>query len=221
MFSNDSKIIVFFGAPGAGKGTQASLVAQKLRMLHLSSGDLFRKAVASGDELGQMVRAYLDSGALVPNEITTQMVLSRLEQSTSFEGVILDGFPRNLEQAESLDKALTSGQKRKVDMAVYIRVDQQELVRRLSCRWLCRQCQAPFNREAGDKTQPICAKCGGELYQRVDDAPETVLKRLEVYFRETMPLIEYYQRRGILAEVDGTGDVHSIESRIVSVIGGL
>ncbi|MCL2140730.1 MAG: adenylate kinase [Dehalococcoidia bacterium] len=220
MMSIDSKIAVFLGAPGVGKGTQAALVAQQMQMSHLSSGDLFRQAVERGDELGKQVKAIMESGALVPDEITTQMVLDRLSQSSSARGVILDGFPRNIVQAESLDKALTEKQGRKVDVAVCIDVAQEELIRRLSLRWLCRKCQTPYNRDAEDVTPLVCEKCGGELYQRADDAPDTVLKRLQVYFAATMPLIEYYKQCGILIEVDGGGSVESITARIVLAMGG-
>ena len=219
MSKADFKIVVFLGAPGAGKGTQAAVVAQEMHMVHLSSGDLFRQAVERGDELGQKVKSYMESGALVPDEITIQMVLARLAQLGEQKGVILDGFPRNLAQAESLDKALADGPYEKVDIAVYISVAQAELVKRLSSRWLCRQCQTPYNYDGDKNALPTCAKCGGELYQRPDDAPETVQKRLDVYFKDTVPLIEYYKQRGTLAEIDGGDDVESIAMRIVKVIG--
>ena len=163
-------------------------------MAHLSSGDLFRQAVERGDELGQKVKAYMEKGALVPDEITIQMVLNRLAQPSQQKGVILDGFPRNLAQAESLDKALMS-QGKAVKWVIYIRVAQAELVRRLSNRWLCRKCQTPHTRDGATAEPSTCLKCGGELYQRADDSPETVQKRLEVYFRDTAPLIEYYRRQ--------------------------
>jgi len=214
----DFKIVVFLGAPGAGKGTQAVLVAQEMQMLHLSSGDLFRQAVERGDELGLKVKTIMECGSLVPDEITTQMVLDRLSQSTDQRGVILDGFPRNLAQAESLDNALAHGAYERVDAAIYISVEQEELVRRLSSRWLCRLCQTPYNYGHGEAV-PACAKCGGELYQRADDAPQTVMRRLEVYFKDTALLIEYYKQRGILAEIDGSGEVAGIAARIVKAIG--
>jgi len=215
----DFKIVVFLGAPGAGKGTQAALVAQEMHLVHLSSGDLFRHAVECDDELGQKVKAYMERGVLVPDEITIQMVLDRLLQFGAQNGVILDGFPRNLVQAESLDKALSAGSHDKVDLAVYISVAQSQLIKRLSSRWLCRQCQAPYNHDESKGATHPCGKCGGELYQRPDDVPETVQKRLEVYFRDTMPLIEYYKQRGTLVEVDGNGDAEDIALRIVRAIG--
>jgi adenylate kinase len=208
-------IVIFLGAPGAGKGTQAIGVAREMDMAHISSGDLFRQALERGDDLGHKVKVYMEKGALVPDIITIQMVLERLAQPSKQKDVILDGFPRNLAQAESLDQALED-QGKTVNSVVYIRVAQAELIHRLSNRWLCRNCQLPYARDRGG----ICEKCGVELYQRVDDSPETVKKRLEVYFRDTAPLIDYYIRQGKLAEVDGNGDVKGVTTRIVKAIGG-
>jgi adenylate kinase len=212
-------IIIFLGAPGAGKGTQAAGVARELNMAHISSGDLFRQAVERGDDLGRRVKAYMEKGMLVPDEITIQMVLDRLAQPSPQKGIILDGFPRNLVQAESLDKALTA-QHEAVKRVVYIRVEQPELIRRLSTRWLCRKCQAPYTRDGAASQAVSCQKCGGELYQRADDSPETVKNRLEVYFRDTTPLIDYYRCQRKLAEIDGEGAVNIVTDRIVSAVGG-
>jgi len=212
-------ITIFLGAPGAGKGTQAAAVARELNMAHISSGDLFRQAVERGDELGRKVKAYMEKGALVPDAITIRMVLDRLTQPSGQKGVILDGFPRNLAQAESLDKAFKE-QNKAVSQVVYIKVGEAELVRRLAGRWLCRSCQTPYTRDMGHSDSEKCQKCGGKLYQRPDDAPETVKKRLEVYFGETAPLIEYYRCQGKLAEIDGEGDVKKVTARIVSAVGG-
>jgi adenylate kinase len=215
LSKDQQMIVIFLGAPGAGKGTQAAAVASEMDLAHISSGDLFRQAVERGDELGQTVKAYMEKGALVPDEITIQMVLNRLAQPSQQKGIILDGFPRNLAQAESLDKALEKAGK-DVRAVVYIRVEQPELIRRLSNRWLCRQCQAPYARDAGG----TCEKCGGELYQRADDSPDTVKKRLEVYFKNTAPLIDYYQHKKKLVEIDGEGDVELVTGRIVRALGG-
>ena len=210
--------IIFVGAPGAGKGTQAPLVAQKLNLVHISSGDLFRQALEQGTELGKQAKTYMERGALVPDEITIQMVMERLAAPDSENGVILDGFPRNLAQAEALDGALDR-QGKTIDNVVSIRVSEAELVKRLSGRRLCRQCQAVYNvvnsppRMAGK-----CDKCGGELYQRPDDKPETVQKRLDVYFAETAPLIEYYRRQSKLLEIEGEGSVEEVTRRIVSAL---
>ena len=208
--------VVFLGAPGAGKGTQAAVVAEKMGFFHLATGDLFRKHIASGDELGKRVKSYLDKGQLVPDEVTVAMVLNRIGQLSGVDGVILDGFPRNLAQAETLDEAL-SGQGGRVDRVIYLAVPEVELVKRLSDRWVCRACQATYSgadKEASEK----CRKCGGELYQRPDDVPETVQKRLGVYFKETAPLIEYYRRAGSLVEVDGLGEVEDITRRVVAAL---
>lgn len=210
--------IVFLGAPGAGKGTQASMVAQKLNMVHISSGDLFRQALEQGTELGKQVKTYIEKGTLVPDEITIQMVMERLSTSDSENGVILDGFPRNLPQAEALDGA-TAERGKTIDKAVYIKVSEEELIKRLSGRWLCRQCQAVYNTvNSPPKMEGKCDKCGGELYQRPDDKPETVKNRLDVYFAETAPLIDYYRRQGTLMTVEGEGSVEEVTRRIVAAL---
>ena len=210
--------IIFVGAPGAGKGTQASMVAQKLNLVHVSSGDLFRRALEQGMELGRQAKAYMEKGVLVPDGITIQMVMARLSAPDAENGVILDGFPRNLPQAEALDSALTK-QGKTIEKVVYIGVSEEELVSRLSSRWLCRQCQAVYNMvNSPPKLEGKCEKCGGELYQRPDDEPETVKKRLDVYFAETAPLITYYRRQGKLLEVEGEGSVAEVTRRIVSAL---
>ena len=210
--------IIFVGAPGAGKGTQASMVAQKLNMVHISSGDLFRQALEQETELGKQVKTYMEKGALVPDEITIQMVMERLSAPDIENGVILDGFPRNLPQAEALDSAI-GAQGKSIDKVVYIKVAEEELIKRLSGRWLCRQCQAVYNTvNSPPKMEGKCDKCGGELYQRPDDKPETVKKRLDIYFAETAPLIDYYRRQGTLITVEGEGSVEEVAQRIVATL---
>ena len=210
--------IIFVGAPGAGKGTQASMVAQKLNMVHISSGDLFRQALEQGTELGKQVKAYMEKGALVPDEITIKMVMERLSAPDNENGVILDGFPRNLPQAEALDGAIGE-QGKTIDKVIHIEVPEEELIKRLSGRWLCRQCQAVYNMvNSPPRMEGKCDKCGGELYQRPDDKPETVKKRLDVYFAETAPLIDYYRRRGTLMTVEGEGSVEEVTRRIVAAL---
>ena len=210
--------VVFVGAPGAGKGTQASMVAQKLNMVHISSGDLFRQALEQGTELGKQVKAYMEKGALVPDEITIQMVMERLSATDGENGVILDGFPRNLPQAEALGGAVGE-QGKAIDKVIYIKVPEEELIKRLSGRWLCRQCQAVYNTvNSPPRIEGKCDKCGGELYQRPDDKPETVKKRLDVYFAETAPLIDYYRRQGTLMTVEGEGSVEEVTRRIVAAL---
>jgi len=210
--------VIFVGAPGAGKGTQASMVAEKLNLVHVSSGDLFRQALEQGTELGKQAKSYMERGILVPDEITIQMVMERLSAPDCENGVILDGFPRNLPQAEALDSALLE-QGTAIDKVIYIRVSERELIKRLSARWLCRQCQAVYNMiNSPPRVAGKCDRCGGELYQRPDDKPETVKKRLDVYFAETAPLIDHYRRQGKLSEIEGEGSVAEVTRRIVSAL---
>jgi adenylate kinase len=210
--------IVLLGAPGAGKGTQAALLSQQLKLAHIASGDLFRQALSKGTELGLQAKAYMEKGQLVPNEITIKMVLERIKAPDCKGGIILDGFPRNLEQAKVLDEALKQ-QKQAIDKAVYIKVSEAELLKRLTGRWICRKCQAPYHEvNSPPKVAGKCDKCGGELYQRADDNTETIKKRLEVFFAETAPLIDYYSRSGKLIEVQGEGTMEEICSRIISAL---
>ena len=210
--------IIFLSAPGAGKGTQAAIVAQELNMAHIASGDLFRQAIRDETELGMRVKSYVESGQLVPDETTIKMVLGRLSAPDAEGGAILDGFPRNLQQAEALDKALAE-QAKAVDKVVYIKVSEEELLKRLSGRWICRQCQAPYHAiNSPPKVRGKCDKCGGELYQRPDDTAQAVKKRLQVYFAQTAPLIDYYAQLGKLLEVDGEGSVDEVRRRIVSAL---
>ena len=211
--------IIFLGAPGSGKGTQAATVAQELNLVVIASGDLFRQALEQGTELGLQAKSYMEKGTLVPDEITIRMVLERISAPDCEPGVILDGFPRNLEQAEALDKALLE-QGKAIDEVVYIKVSQQELLDRLSGRWICRNCQTPYHvQNSPPKVWGRCDKCGGELYQRPDDTVETVKKRLEVYFAQTAPLIDYYVHADKLVEVDGEGSVSEVGGRILSALG--
>ncbi len=207
--------IIFLGAPGAGKGTQAAIVAQELNVAHIASGDLFRQALEQGTELAIEAKSYMEKGILVPNEITIRMVLERISALDCERGVIFDGFPRNLQQAEALDKALAQ-QAKAIDKVVYIKVSEEELLKRLSGRWICRRCQAPYHTiNSPPKVRGKCDKCGGELYQRPDDTAQTVKKRLQVYFAQTAPLIDYYVQSGKLLEVDGEGGVDEVGRRIV------
>jgi adenylate kinase len=210
--------IVLLGAPGAGKGTQADLLKQKLKLAHIASGDLFRQALSQGTELGLQAKAYMEKGQLVPNEITIKMVLERIQAPDCQAGIILDGFPRNVDQAKALDEALKKQQK-SIDKAVYIKVAEQELLKRLTGRWICRKCQTPYHEVSNPpKVKGVCDKCGGELYQRADDNTETIKKRLQVFFAETTPLIDYYAKTGKLLEVQGEGSVEEISTRIISAL---
>ena len=212
--------VVFLGAPGSGKGTQGDIVARRLGLAHLATGDLFRAAVEDGGELGQRVGAYMARGELVPDEITIAMLLSRLRGLGEARGVILDGFPRNVAQARALETALAATGEG-IARVVYINVAPDELVRRLSGRWVCRRCQAPYNFDRSQGEVPPCSRCGGELYQRPDDASETVKERLSVYLTRTAPLIDYYRGQGKLVEVSGAGSVEEVTGRIVATLQGV
>jgi len=212
--------IIFLGAPGVGKGTQAAKVARERGLVHIASGDLFRQALEQGTELGIKAKSYMERGVLVPNQITIGMVLERMSAPDCEPGAILDGFPRNLEQAEALDKALAQRGKA-IDKVIYIEVSEQELLKRLSGRWICRQCQAPYHvTDSPPKVWGRCDRCGGELYQRPDDTEESVRKRLEVYFAETAPLVDYYAQVGKLLEIDGEGSVAEVGRRITIALQG-
>lgn len=191
------------------------MVARELNMVHIASGDLLRQASEQETELAIQAKSYMEKGMLVPDPISIRMVLERVSALDCEAGVILDGFPRNLQQAEALDKALAQ-QAKAVDKVVYIKVPEEELLRRLSGRWICRQCQAPYHTlNSPPKVWGKCDKCGGELYQRPDDTAETVKKRLQVYFAQTAPLIDYYAQSGKLLEVDGEGSVDEVRRRIM------
>jgi len=210
--------IIFLGAPGAGKGTQAARVAQELKLVHVATGDLFRQALEQETELAIQARSYMEKGMLVPDEITIRMVLERISAPDCESGVVFDGFPRNLKQAEALDEALLEPGKA-IDKVVYIKVSEKELLERLSGRWICRQCQTPYHAvNSPPRVWGKCDQCSGELYQRPDDKVETVKKRLGVYFAETAPLIDYYTQAGKLLEVDGEGGVDEVGRRIVEAL---
>lgn len=210
--------IVFLGAPGSGKGTQAANVARELGLVSIASGDLFRQAVERGDELGKKVKAYLEKGMLVPDEITVRMVLERMSAPDCRGEVIFDGFPRNLKQSEALAEALKR-QNKAIDWVVSIKVSEKELIKRLRRRWICRNCQTPYYGVVSQpKSLEKCSLCGGELYQRADDNIETIKKRLGVYFTETAPVIEYYRQMGRLLEVDGEGSIDAVTRRITRAL---
>jgi adenylate kinase len=209
--------IVFLGAPGAGKGTQSARIATELGAEHIATGDLFRQAIDASNELGKKVNKYMIKGALVPDEITVGLIMERLA-ALSQSRAIFDGFPRNLEQAKALDEALKK-QDKAIDRVVYIRVVEDDLVRRLSKRWICRSCQTPYGPNIPPSESNRCNRCGSLLYQRPDDQPVTVRKRLKVYFNETAPLIEYYRQQGKLLEVDGNGSVDSVANNIIGALG--
>jgi len=212
--------IIFLGAPGAGKGTQAAVIAKQLKLAHIATGDLFRQSIEQGAELGLKAKSYMEKGLLVPDEITIQMVLDRMASPDYQQaGVVLDGFPRNLKQAEALDKALTK-QSKAIHKVMYIKVSEKELLDRLGGRWICRKCQTPYHAVNNPpKVKGKCDKCGGELYQRPDDSPEAVKQRLQVYFTETAPLIDFYTKAKKLVEINGEGEMNEVTRRLVAAVG--
>ncbi len=204
--------LVLLGAPGSGKGTQAERISRETSLMHVSTGDLFRQAEKDGTELGKQAKSYVEKGLLVPDEVVIKMVLERIAGNK--KGFILDGFPRTIEQAKALDRALADGG---VDWAVYIEVSREELIRRLTGRWICRQCQRPYHSVSSPpKVAGRCDVCGGELYQRPDDTVETVQKRLEVYFNQTAPLVDYYREKSKLLEIDGEKSIEEVERQLVA-----
>jgi adenylate kinase len=209
---------VLLGAPGSGKGTQAGIISNRLSIAHIASGNLFREAASRGDEIGRQVKHYMERGLLVPDEITIRMILERIASVDCAEGLILDGFPRTLDQAKALDVALRE-RGEAVDKVLYIRVDTDELERRLSGRSICKSCQTPYHDVSSPpKVAGICDLCGGELYQRPDDLPQTVRKRIEVYFTETAPLIDYYRKVDKLVEIEGEGEIEEIVERLIDAL---
>lgn len=202
--------LALFGPPGAGKGTQAQLLKEQLDIAHLSSGDLFRYHLQQKTELGLQAAEYMNRGALVPDEVVIGIVLDKALEFAPEQGFILDGFPRTTDQAQALADALAE-KSRGLDTVVYISVPEAELVRRLSGRFVCRQCQAPDNvAGAAAVNPPSCGQCGGELYQREDDRAEAVQQRIAVYRRETAPVLDFYRERGLLTEISGVGPVAAI-----------
>jgi adenylate kinase len=213
----DSSIrLVLFGPPGAGKGTQAQLLKDRLGIPHISSGDLFRHHLREGTELGQRAAEYINQGRLVPDEVTIGIILDEVLGLPDEKGFILDGFPRTTDQAKALEEALKT-QSRPIDKVMFINVPEEELLKRLGGRYICRNCQAPHNNVNGVEAAR-CTNCGGELYQREDDRPEAVKQRIQVYRDETLPVMEFYRERGLLADVPGVGSVECIQQRILDAL---
>lgn len=211
--------LVFLGAPGAGKGTQASVVSRKFGLAHIASGDLFRQAVEKGTELGKSVKAYMDKGSLVPDELTIKLISERLNEPDCKAGCLFDGFPRTIEQGKALDKMM-AGRGWSIDKVVYIEVPEADLLKRLGGRWICRKCQTPYHEVSSPpKIKGKCDKCGGELYQRSDDNEKTVKERLKVYFAQTTPLLDYYKKAGNLVRVDGNLDIEEVSEKIIDILG--
>ena len=211
--------IIMLGAPGAGKGTQAKKIAEKYQIPHISTGDIFRANIKNGTELGKKAKTYMDQGLLVPDELVCDLVVDRVQQDDCKKGYILDGFPRTIPQAESLDAAL-SRLGEAVDYAINVEVPDENIVKRMGGRRACVGCGATYHLVyAAPKKEGICDNCGAELILRDDDKPETVQKRLGVYHEQTQPLIDYYNKKGILKEVDGTMDMGDVFKAIVEILG--
>ena len=211
--------IIMLGAPGAGKGTQAKKIAAKYGIPHISTGDIFRANIKNGTELGNKAKTYMDQGLLVPDELTCDLVVDRIQQEDAREGYVLDGFPRTIPQAECLTEALNKlGSK--IDYAIDVDVPDDNIVKRMGGRRACVKCGATYHVEfAAPKTEGVCDTFGDKLVLRDDDKPETVQKRLNVYHEQTQPLIDYYTRQGVLKTVDGTRDLNEVFQEIVDILG--
>jgi len=210
--------VILFGPPGAGKGTQAAILAEKTGLVHITTGELFREAIRKETELGKQAKPYYDRGDLVPDALTIGMLLERLAEEDAVHGCLLDGFPRTLEQAKALDQALVE-QGQAIDKVLCIQVPEDELLGRLAGRWTCRGCGDVYHRQSRwPKVEGRCDRCGGELYQRDDDQPESVRRRLEVYSRQTAPLIDYYRGQGKLVEVDGYRSVDEVSGELQAAL---
>ncbi len=210
--------LVLVGPPGAGKGTQAQFIAAQFAIPKISTGDIFRANVSEGTELGMTAKKYMDAGDLVPDEVTSAMVRERLKEEDAGDGFLLDGFPRTVPQAETLDEIL-GGFGVGVDVVLELVVDDEEVIRRLSGRRTCRSCGHIWHVDFDPPTREgICDDCGGQLFQRDDDKPDTVRHRLEVYAEQTAPLIAFYAEKGVLVGIDATGPVDDVTERAIAAL---
>ena len=211
--------IIMLGAPGAGKGTQAKLIADQYQIPHISTGDIFRANIKNGTELGKKAKSYMDQGLLVPDELVVDLVVDRVAQDDCENGYVLDGFPRTIPQATALDEALIK-KGTGIDYALNVDVPDENIIRRMSGRRACVNCGATYHIvHIPTKVEGICDRCGSELILRDDDKPETVQKRLNVYHEQTQPLIDYYSKAGILVSVDGTKDMMEVFADIEKILG--
>ena len=210
--------IIMLGAPGAGKGTQAKMIADRYNVPHISTGDIFRANIKNGTELGIEAKKYMDQGKLVPDELTVKILLDRVAQDDCKNGYVLDGFPRTIPQAEVLDEALNKlGDK--IDYAIDIDVPDENIINRMSGRRACVTCGSTYHMiHVPPKQEGICDRCGSELILRDDDKPETVKNRLKIYHDQTQPLIDFYTKKGILKSVDGTQDMNDVFAAVVAIL---
>lgn len=215
--ANPPLFLVFLGPPGSGKGTQARLLHERIGLPHVSTGDLFRHHLKNNTPLGLLARQYMDRGELVPDGVTVDMVAERLAQSDAACGAILDGFPRNLAQVVALEAML--GDRGGVSLVPLLDVPDEEILRRITGRRTCRLCGAVYHIEFNPPRQPgVCDADGGELYQRDDDRPEMVQKRLYVYYKQTAPLVGYYFAKGLLVEIDGTPSPEAVQAELLQIL---
>ncbi len=210
--------LILFGPPGVGKGTQAKILSGEFRIVHIASGDILRAAIADGTELGKKAKSFMDRGELVPDEVVIGIISERLKAGDAANGFILDGFPRTLPQAEALDKVFEKAGI-KVDRVLSMEVDSEVLLSRLTSRRVCRNCGAIYNLSVDKIEGGKCPKCGGELYQRDDDKEETILRRFEVYLKQTKPVKDYYAGKKLLVEVDGIGEISEVTGRMRKALG--
>lgn len=213
-----SSYIVLLGGPGSGKGTQAEILVEELGLPQVSTGELFREHLKDGTELGSLAREYMDRGELVPDEVTIGMVRERLARPDCTSGALLDGFPRTILQAEGLD-ALLAEMEAELTVVPYIKVNRDTLLQRLAGRWTCRQCSTMYHVVFSPSLRAgICDRCGGQLYQRADDTPETQLRRIDVYFEQTAELIEWYGKKGLLIEIDGEQSIGAVGAELLMAV---
>lgn len=213
--------IILLGPPGAGKGTQAQSISNKYAIPHVSTGDIFRKNISGGTELGVLAKSYMDKGLLVPDTVTIDLVKNRLKEEDTKNGFLLDGFPRTINQADVLEELLNQDGK-KIDVALLITVPREFIIQRMTGRRVCQNCGASYHLEFNPPMQKdTCDDCGSGLIQRKDDSRETVEERLEIYDFQTLPLIDYYTRKGILKSVDGTQAINEVFNDINDILGGI
>jgi len=206
------------GPPGSGKGTHAIIIGRDLGIPVIASGEIFREMIRKDGPLAEEIKAYVLKGELVPDDIAIKIIMDRLEMYDCKKGFVLDGFPRNLRQAEALTEWLER-RSLSIDVAFYLKVDREELIRRLSSRRICERCGSIYHLIFNPpKHDEICDLCGGRLYQREDDKEEVVKRRLAIYYKKSYPLTEYYAKRGVLVEIDGTGSIEDVQKRIKAVL---